>query len=92
MPRPEAVQHKPLTRKEAFEQWASDAYARTAKVTRLTGKVNESIRKIIQEGKLRGQTEKRLARDIEDLEDAVGMLFIMLLGPDVSQEERDADR
>ena len=82
----------PMTKKDAFERWIVNAHTRTAAISIRVTKVNEALRRIVQEGRLRGQSEKRLANAIEDLEDLVDNLHVILLGPDVSQEERDVDR
>ncbi len=82
----------PLTKKEAFDCWLIEAYTLSIAMSRLVGQYNEVLRKISNEQRLRGGTEKRLAKAIEAIEDQADRYSAILLGPDKSQEERDADR
>ena len=80
----------PMTKRESFEAWARDAYARISRIREKLEAVQTDVRIIVQEGSMRGRLEKRLARSIEHLEDEVNLFDIILLGPETSQEERDA--
>jgi hypothetical protein len=81
----------PKTKEAALSAWATDAYRRISEINDGSKRVQDAVRRVIQDGKLRGKTEKRLEVAVERLEDAVDLLSVILLGPDVSQEERDAD-
>lgn len=80
----------PMTKVEARNRWAQDAYTVSSGMVRCIGKYNEIIRQIINRGEMKGQDERRLVKAVEDIEDQADRFGVILLGPDISQEERDA--
>lgn len=80
---------RPATKQAAMNEWTQSAYKLTATIAATTARVNEGIRRTIQDGRLKGQTERRLVKAVEELEDSVAALGVILLGPEPSQEELD---
>ena len=81
---------RPKTKQAAMDEWSVQAYNLTARIQRANDGVKEGIRRVIADGRMRGQVEKRLIRAVEELEDSVNALGVILLGPEPSQEELDA--